>query len=344
MNGSRIERLAAGLEGPLLVTKPANVRYLSGLVDSSNAALLVDPAGDATLYTDFRYADAARALPERLVRADEAGCDDVPRRAARGKVDRRGSRSPQPHRVGGPASRRRRGRASLGPGRGAAGGEGRERARGDPSRRRAVRPRLRRAGGGAVRRPHRAGARLADRPAVPRARCRRQRLRHDGGCRGDGGTPAWGAARRADPRRDDGDRRHGLRGGRVPLGLHADVPHGRGRASCRPLRAVPAGPAGRARRRATGRRGEGRRRSVTRRYRRGRPRREVRARTRARRRHRDPRGPDVAAGVGRRACRGQRRHRRARDLPRRRCRGAGSRTSSSSRPTGASGSRRSPRI
>jgi Xaa-Pro aminopeptidase len=64
MTGSRIERLAAELELPLLVTKPANVRYLSGLVDSSNAALLVDPTGEPTLYTDFRYADAARSLPE----------------------------------------------------------------------------------------------------------------------------------------------------------------------------------------------------------------------------------------------------------------------------------------
>lgn len=64
MTGSRIARLAAGLELPLLVTKPANVRYLSGLADSSNAALLVDPGGEATLYSDFRYADAARALPD----------------------------------------------------------------------------------------------------------------------------------------------------------------------------------------------------------------------------------------------------------------------------------------
>ena len=55
---NRIERLAAGLDDPLLVTGLVNVRYLTGL-ESSNAALLVDPAGDATLYTDFRYADAA---------------------------------------------------------------------------------------------------------------------------------------------------------------------------------------------------------------------------------------------------------------------------------------------
>ena len=38
------------------------MRYLTGL-QSSNAAVLVEPAGSATLYTDFRYANRARALP-----------------------------------------------------------------------------------------------------------------------------------------------------------------------------------------------------------------------------------------------------------------------------------------
>ncbi len=58
---SRIERLAALLDEPLLVTSLVNVRYLTGL-SSSNAALLVDPGGDATLFTDFRYAQKAQAL------------------------------------------------------------------------------------------------------------------------------------------------------------------------------------------------------------------------------------------------------------------------------------------
>ena len=57
----RIERLAALLDEPLLVTSGVNVRYLSGL-SSSNAAVLVDPDGDATLFTDFRYARKASAL------------------------------------------------------------------------------------------------------------------------------------------------------------------------------------------------------------------------------------------------------------------------------------------
>lgn len=58
---SRIERLAALLDEPLLVTSGVNVRYLTGL-QSSNAAVLVDPGGDATLFTDFRYAQKAKAL------------------------------------------------------------------------------------------------------------------------------------------------------------------------------------------------------------------------------------------------------------------------------------------
>jgi Xaa-Pro aminopeptidase len=58
---SRIERLAALLDEPLLVTSGVNVRYLTGL-SSSNAALLVDADGDATLFTDFRYAQKATAL------------------------------------------------------------------------------------------------------------------------------------------------------------------------------------------------------------------------------------------------------------------------------------------
>jgi Xaa-Pro aminopeptidase len=61
-------RLAALLDEPLLVAGPpyvlggqANVRYLTGL-ESSNSAVLVEPDGRATLYTDFRYANRARAL------------------------------------------------------------------------------------------------------------------------------------------------------------------------------------------------------------------------------------------------------------------------------------------
>lgn len=65
---TRIERLAALLAEPLLVAGPpyveggqANVRWLTGLA-SSNAAVLVEPDGSATLYTDFRYAARAREV------------------------------------------------------------------------------------------------------------------------------------------------------------------------------------------------------------------------------------------------------------------------------------------
>ena len=57
----RLESLSAQLEAPLLVTNLTNVLYLTGF-DSSNAALLVEPGGGATLFTDFRYAESARAV------------------------------------------------------------------------------------------------------------------------------------------------------------------------------------------------------------------------------------------------------------------------------------------
>jgi Xaa-Pro aminopeptidase len=56
----RLDRLQAELDEPFLVTTPVNVRYLCGL-DSSNAALLVS-ADRARLFSDFRYAEAARAV------------------------------------------------------------------------------------------------------------------------------------------------------------------------------------------------------------------------------------------------------------------------------------------
>jgi Xaa-Pro aminopeptidase len=56
----RIARLQAGLEEPLLVSNLVNVRYLTGL-GSSNAALLIEP-DRAKIFTDFRYAERARAI------------------------------------------------------------------------------------------------------------------------------------------------------------------------------------------------------------------------------------------------------------------------------------------
>ena len=57
---ARVDRLREKLEQPLLVSDPANVRYLSGLA-SSNAALLVDDER-VQVFTDFRYAESARAV------------------------------------------------------------------------------------------------------------------------------------------------------------------------------------------------------------------------------------------------------------------------------------------
>src|SRR5438477_470621 len=59
---SRAQKLAEQLEEPLIVTTPANVRYLTGFV-SSNVAVIVDPER-VRLFTDFRYAGAARTVPD----------------------------------------------------------------------------------------------------------------------------------------------------------------------------------------------------------------------------------------------------------------------------------------
>jgi Xaa-Pro aminopeptidase len=59
---SRLDALRGRLDERLLVTNLVNVAYLTGF-ESSNAALLVDPDGPATLYTDFRYAETAQAVP-----------------------------------------------------------------------------------------------------------------------------------------------------------------------------------------------------------------------------------------------------------------------------------------
>jgi Xaa-Pro aminopeptidase len=56
----RVQRLLASLEEPLLVSAPANVRYLVGF-SSSNAALLIEPER-LHVFSDFRYAEAGRAV------------------------------------------------------------------------------------------------------------------------------------------------------------------------------------------------------------------------------------------------------------------------------------------
>jgi Xaa-Pro aminopeptidase len=56
---ARLARLQSSLEEPLLVTDQVNVKYLTGF-NSDNAALLVEPER-VRLFTDFRYAEGARA-------------------------------------------------------------------------------------------------------------------------------------------------------------------------------------------------------------------------------------------------------------------------------------------
>jgi Xaa-Pro aminopeptidase len=58
---TRLEQLRTRLDERLLVTNLVNIRYLTGF-DASNAALLVEPRGAATLFTDFRYIEAAREV------------------------------------------------------------------------------------------------------------------------------------------------------------------------------------------------------------------------------------------------------------------------------------------
>ncbi|HEX4527515.1 MAG TPA: Xaa-Pro peptidase family protein [Gaiellaceae bacterium] len=69
---ARLKALSERLDAPLLVTNLTNIFYLTGF-DSSNAALLVSPGGDATLYTDFRYIESARELPDIGVELTKRG-------------------------------------------------------------------------------------------------------------------------------------------------------------------------------------------------------------------------------------------------------------------------------
>jgi Xaa-Pro aminopeptidase len=57
---TRVERLQASLEEPLLVSNLVNVRYLVGF-ESSNAALVVEPEW-VRLFSDFRYAELGRSV------------------------------------------------------------------------------------------------------------------------------------------------------------------------------------------------------------------------------------------------------------------------------------------
>jgi Xaa-Pro aminopeptidase len=68
----RLQSLSARLDAPLLVTNLVNVYYLTGF-DSSNAALLIQPGGETTLYTDFRYIESANEVPGVEVQLTQRG-------------------------------------------------------------------------------------------------------------------------------------------------------------------------------------------------------------------------------------------------------------------------------
>ncbi|MFC7566341.1 aminopeptidase P family N-terminal domain-containing protein [Actinomadura namibiensis] len=75
-------RLAAADVDAMLVTRPVNVRYLTGL-DSSNAALLVPAGGPAVLATDGRYAGtAALVCPELELVVERRTAETLTSRAA----------------------------------------------------------------------------------------------------------------------------------------------------------------------------------------------------------------------------------------------------------------------
>jgi Xaa-Pro aminopeptidase len=72
----RIDRARARVEDPLLVTKPVNVRWLTGL-DSSNAAVLIEP-DRVRIFTDFRYLEKARATGIEAVEVPRSLFTEVP--------------------------------------------------------------------------------------------------------------------------------------------------------------------------------------------------------------------------------------------------------------------------
>ena len=69
MREGRLERVRAAIDAPLLVTKPVNVLWLTGL-DSTNAAVLVDDG--LRIFTDFRYREKARATGLEVVESPRA--------------------------------------------------------------------------------------------------------------------------------------------------------------------------------------------------------------------------------------------------------------------------------
>lgn len=68
-HASRLERLVASLQAPLLVSKAPNLRYLTGFT-GSNGFLLVTPEAGSTFVTDGRYGELAERLVADLTDTD----------------------------------------------------------------------------------------------------------------------------------------------------------------------------------------------------------------------------------------------------------------------------------
>ena len=66
----RVDKVRAAVDAPMLVTKPVNVLWLTGL-DSSNAAVLVEP-DRLRIFTDFRYLEKARTTGVEVVEIPRA--------------------------------------------------------------------------------------------------------------------------------------------------------------------------------------------------------------------------------------------------------------------------------
>src|SRR5262249_39388537 len=195
---ARIERLRPTLDERLLVTNLVNIRYLTGF-ETSNAALLVDPQGGASLYTDFRYIEAAEEVDGvEAHRANRTLLADLAERLD-GRIAFEADVLPYSQ-----VETLRAGGLELVPSSGAVGapprGQGRRRDRDDRPRRARGGARVRGAHGRDVGRAERTRAGLAPAPADARTRRRRAVVR-DGDRGGGERLAAACRARRGDRRR-----------------------------------------------------------------------------------------------------------------------------------------------
>ena len=219
---SRIERLAALLDEPLLVTSGVNVRYLTGLSELECRRPRRSGRGRDPLHGLPLRAEGERAR-RRPLRADGARGDRRSRDAARRPDDR--DRGARPHgREPRAASRgRRRDDLPHRDRRAAARDQGAGGDRDDARGGRDLRPRLRRARRGAVHRPDRGRARVARARALPRARLVGAGVRHDRRGGRERRQSARGRARRPDPGEHARHDRRRLPRRRLRLRLHAHV-------------------------------------------------------------------------------------------------------------------------